>query len=75
MTNPRLFSPDTVEYGVPDVMVLTEVMSNRASQKVSELEDFPYQTPRLGNDCGDSKFDTMIGCKQILLNGGVKILR
>jgi len=65
---------DTAEFGVPDVMVLTEVMSNRASQKVSELEDFPYQTPRLGNDCGDSKFDTMIGCKQILLNGGVKIL-
>jgi len=66
-------TPETRKYGVPDVLVLTEVMSNRAAQEISSL-DYPYQTNRLGNDCGDERFDSITGCRPILLNGGVKIL-
>jgi len=68
-------TPETARYGVPSVLVLTEVMSNQASAEVSRLVDaYPHQTPRLGNDCQDRGFNTMSGCKEILLNGGVRIL-
>lgn len=67
-------TPETLHYGIPDVMVLTEVMSNQAANKVSQIVEFPYQTPRLGNDCDDRRFNSIIGCRGLLLNGGVKIL-
>lgn len=67
-------TPETLRYGVPDVVVLTEVMSNKAAKEISKLDDFPHQTPRLGNDCQDKKFNSITGCRPILLNGGVKIL-
>ena len=57
------------------MVVLTEVMSNKAAKEISKLDDFPHQTPRLGNDCQDKKFNSITGCRPILLNGGVKILR
>jgi len=65
---------ETARLGVPDVIVLTEVMSNRAAKEISRLDEFPHQTPRLGNDCDDLHFNSLVGCKQILLNGGVKII-
>lgn len=67
--------PAVSHFGSPDVLVLTEVMSNRADSKLNGLIDvYPYITPRLGDKCGEDAFTTMNGCRDILFNGGVKIL-
>jgi hypothetical protein len=61
----------SLRFGQPDVVVLTEVMSNKADEEVGNLRDlYPYQTPRLGNDCDDLEFDSLVGCTGLRLNGG-----